>query len=102
MHPVTPNDHAAAADVFASLEDSTQRGVLELLIAHPGERFDTAAVADRLGLDDHREVAQATYAIGEALRVRGLARPWTEAQMGYAMPAETAILFQGFSRAKGG
>lgn len=101
MRPWTPNDRAAAADFLDSLEDPTQRGFLALLIASPEERFDTAAVAGRLGLSDHREAARATYAMGEALAARGLSRPWGEGQLGYVMAAETANLFRDVSPAEG-
>ena len=71
--------------------------VLDLLIGRPDERFDTAAVAKHLGLSDHKAVARATYAMGQALKAKGYARPWTEAQQGYAMPAETANLLKSVS-----
>lgn len=101
MHPWTAADHVAAGDFLASLDDPTQRAFLHLLIAHPEERFDTAAVADRLGLAEHRNVARATYALGRALAERGYSRPWTEAQMGYAMAAEIAALFRAASDGDG-
>lgn len=101
MHPWTPGDHAAATEFRASLDDPTQRAFLDLLAAHPDERFDTATVAERLGLANHREVARAAYAMGRALAERGFSRPWEEAQMGYAMAAETANLFRDVSPATG-
>ncbi len=101
MHPLPPTDHAATTAVLAAIQDPTQRAFLDLLIQNPDERFDTAAVAERLGLADHRDVARATYAIGQALATLGFSRPWTEAQMGYAMPAETAILLQAVTPDRG-
>ena len=97
MNAWTPTDRDAATTFLASLDDPTQRALLDLLIGHPDERFDTAAVAKRLGLTDHKAVARATYAMGQALASQGFARPWTEAQQGYAMPAETANLFKSVS-----
>jgi len=94
MHPWTPDDQAAATAFLASLDDPTQRAFLDLLITHPDERFDTAKVADRLGLVDHQAVARATFAMGRALADVDLMRPWTEAQMGYAISADIATLFR--------
>jgi hypothetical protein len=93
----TPEDREAAATFLAAVDDATQKGILDLLIGRPDERFDTAAVAKHLGLSDHKAVARATYAMGQALKATGYARPWTEAQQGYAMPAETANLFKSAS-----
>lgn len=95
----TPDDREAATTFLSSIGDTTQRGLLDLLVSHPDERFDTAAVAGHLGLSDHKAVARATYAMGQALAAQGFARPWTEAQQGYAMPAETANLFKSVSSA---
>ena len=95
----TPSDREAATTFHLALDDATQKGFLDLLISHPDERFDTAAVAGRLGLSDHKAVARATYAMGQALAAKGFSRPWTEAQQGYAMPAETANLFKSVSSA---
>ena len=97
MNSWTRDDRDAATTFLSSIEDATQRGFLDLLTSHPDERFDTAAVAKHLGLTDHKAVARATYAMGQALKATGYARPWTEAQQGYAMPAETANLLKSVS-----
>ena len=97
MKTWTRDDRDAAATFLSSIENATQRGFLDLLSSHPDERFDTAAVAKHLGLTDHKAVARATYAMGQALKTTGFARPWTEAQQGYAMPAETANLLKSVS-----
>ncbi len=99
MNTWTRDDLEAATTFLSSLDDPTQRGFVDLLVSHPDERFDTAAVAKHLGLTDHKAVARATYAMGQALKAAGHARPWTEAQQGYAMPAETANLFKSVSSA---
>ena len=99
MNTWTRDDLEAATTFLSSLDDPTQRGFVDLLVSHPDERFDTAAVAKHLGLTDHKAVARATYAMGQALKATGYARPWTEAQQGYAMPAETANLFKSVSSA---
>ncbi len=99
MRHLGPDDRAAADAFYRGIGNPTAKAFLDLLIAHPDERFDTAAIADRLGLADHRDVARATYAMGQALAAAGYARPWTEAQQGYAMAAETANLFKSGSSA---
>lgn len=99
MRTWTPDDRDAATAFLSSIDDPTQRGFLDLLIGRPDERFDSATVAKQLGLSDHKAVARATYAMGQTLRASGYARPWTEAQQGYAMPAETANLFKSVSSA---
>ena len=99
MRTWTSDDRDAATTFLTSIDDPTQRALLDLLISHPDERFDTAAVAKHLGLGDHKAVARATYAMGQALKASGYTRPWAEAQQGYAMPAETANLFKSVSPA---
>ena len=99
MKTWTPEDRDAATTFLSALDDVTQRGFVDLLVGHPDERFDTSAVAKHLGLTDHKAVARATYAMGQTLAALGYARPWTEAQQGYAMPAETANLFKSVSSA---
>ena len=99
MNTWTRDDRDAATTFLSSINDPTQRGFLDLLVSHPDERFDTAAVAKHLGLAGHKAIARATYAMGQVLKATGYARPWTEAQQGYAMPAETANLFKSVSSA---
>jgi hypothetical protein len=97
MKTWTPDDRDAATTFLSAIDDATQRAFIDLLVSRPDERFDTASVAKHLGLSDHKAVARATYAMGQALKATGYARPWTEAQQGYAMPAETANLFKSAS-----
>jgi hypothetical protein len=83
-----------AVSFYRAVDDPSARAVLDFLIDHPDERFDGAAIADTLGLPQHRDVARATFAYGEAARDMGRARPWQEAQLGYLMPAEQASLLR--------
>lgn len=79
-------DTALVEQVFASIEGETTRHVLDLLIDHPDERFDGAAIVKRLDLKEHAEVARAFAELGDAFAEHGLARPWNEAQRGYLLP----------------
>ncbi len=79
---------------YQAVDDPGARAVLDYLIDHPDERFEGAAIADALGLPQHRDVARATFAYGEAARAMGRARPWQEAQLGYLMPADRAALLR--------
>lgn len=83
-----------ATTFYRSIDDPTAKAVFDLLIDHPDERLDGAAIAGKLALDRHRDVARATYRIGQLAASRGRPRPWTEAQLGYAMPAAQAHLFR--------
>ena len=86
-------DVDAAVALYRSLDDRTARAFLDLLIDHPEERFDGAAVARRLGLEHHPDVARAAYRIGQIAAAQGRTRPWNEAQLGYAMARDQAALF---------
>jgi hypothetical protein len=66
--------------------------VLDELVDNPGERFDGAALRERLGLERHADVARAIATIGEAFAAYGIARPWNEAQRGYLLPAGMAAI----------
>ena len=88
------NDLDTATAFYRSIPDPTAKAVLDFLIDHPGEVFDGAAIVKQLGLTQHRDVARATFALGEAAAVLGRKRPWTESQRGYAMPVEQADLFR--------
>jgi hypothetical protein len=83
-----------AARFYRAVDDPGSRAVLDFLIDHPEERFEGAALADTLGLPQHRDVARATFAYGEAARSLGRARPWQEAQLGYVMPVDQAALLR--------
>lgn len=85
-----PDDHAGALAFYRAVEDPAARAVLDFLIDHPGQRHDGAAIARSLGLPRNTDVARATYAMGEIAAALGHGRPWTEAQLGYAMEEEQA------------
>jgi len=74
--------------------DQAGREFLALLAAHPDERFDGAALCERLGLPDHAKATGTVSAVGGAFADAGLARPWSEAQRGYALSPDMAGLVQ--------
>lgn len=80
---------AALLEIWDGL-DAGQQAFLRDLAAHPGVQRDGATIQAALGFARHRDVALAAYAIGEALRERGVSRPWAEGQRGYTMPADVA------------
>lgn len=92
MRSLRSDDVSLIADIYAELGDGTPRRILDLLIDHPDERFESSALKERLGLADHAEVARAIVAIGAAFSKRGIARPWSEAQRGYLLTAEQATI----------
>ena len=79
--------------------DSGARQVVDVLIDHPDERFDGAAIMARAGIEGHREVTQALVSFATALAEHGLARPWNEAQNGWLLSSENADLL---GQARGG
>jgi F420-dependent oxidoreductase-like protein len=87
------NDVNVLRELHAAAAPDT-RGVLDVLIAHPDERFDGAALMARTGLERHRDVTLAFAAFAAALAERGLARPWSEAQSGWLLPPEKAHLLE--------
>jgi hypothetical protein len=93
MEPFGPDDAELAVRLYQAEPTLASRAFLDLLIAHPGEQFDSDAVQQRLGLEDHRDVARTTYALGEVAEAMNRKRPWNEGQRGYAMPPEIAALF---------
>jgi hypothetical protein len=83
---------------YAAIPGDTPRRLLDFLVDHPDERFDGAALRERLGLERHDEVARGFAAIAAVLERHGIARPWTEAQAGYLLPASLAAVL---ARARG-
>jgi F420-dependent oxidoreductase-like protein len=83
---------------YAAIPGDTPRRLLDFLVDHPDERFDGAALRERLGLERHDEVARGFAAIAAVLERHGIARPWTEAQAGYLLPASQAAVL---ARARG-
>jgi alkanesulfonate monooxygenase SsuD/methylene tetrahydromethanopterin reductase-like flavin-dependent oxidoreductase (luciferase family) len=87
----TRNQKLAHAAV-SSLTDPTARRVLDTLIAHPDERLDGRALMALTGIERHADVTRAIVTLAGAFAAHGLARPWNEAQRGYLMSKETALL----------
>jgi hypothetical protein len=87
-------DVDVAVSFYQAVADRRARAVLDFLIDHPDERFEGAAIATALGLPRHRDIAEATYAYGEAARAVERGRPWQESQLGYLMPADQAALLR--------
>lgn len=90
--PLGEDDAALVAEVLAEIGEGTPRRVLDELAAHPGERFDGAALSRRLNLEAHADVARAIATLGAAFAARGIDRPWNEAQRGYLMTSEVAAV----------
>jgi hypothetical protein len=79
-----------ASSFYRGVSDPTARAILDFLIDHPNERFDGAALVQQLGLAEHRDVARATYWMGQVAADLGLWRPWIEGQLGYLLPDQPA------------
>lgn len=79
-------DDAGLAAAFAAVRDGTPRRLLQFLLDHPDQRFDTAALVEHLSLERRDEVARGFAALADDLASNGLARPWNEAQAGYLLP----------------
>ena len=94
MREFAATDTDAALAFYRDIDDPTARAVLDLLVDHPEQRFDGAAIARRLGLERHRDVARATFRIGQIAAAHGRRRPWHEAQLGYCMADDQAALFR--------
>ena len=71
-----------AVAFYGSVADADARALLDFLIDHPVEWYDGAALARHLGFAQHRDVARATYGLGELAAGLGRKRPWREAQLG--------------------
>jgi alkanesulfonate monooxygenase SsuD/methylene tetrahydromethanopterin reductase-like flavin-dependent oxidoreductase (luciferase family) len=78
--------------VLAGVDDGLEGTLLRWLIAHPDERFDGAALLERVGGGQHREVTRAFARLGDRFRAHRVTRPWNEAQRGYLITAERAKL----------
>jgi F420-dependent oxidoreductase-like protein len=91
-HDLTAVDVADVARAYAAVRDGTPRRLLDFLIDHPDERFDGAGLMRQLELPRHDEVARGFAALAVDLAEHGLARPWNEAQAGYLLPAQHAVV----------
>ncbi len=95
LRELTEADVEIVRDILARLGDMPARRMLDLMVDNPDERFDGATLRDRLGLAVHADVARAVAAAGDAFATCGLARPWSEAQRGYLLPADKAAILRG-------
>ncbi len=94
-HPLADlagSDELAIARAYAAVREGVPRRLLDGLIDHPEERFEGAALQERLGLERHDEVARAFADIAADLAGAGFARPWNEAQAGFLLSAERAAI----------
>ena len=89
---------ATVALAYAAVSNGTPRRLLDYLVDHPDERLDAAALRERLGMDRHDAVARGFAAVAEVFAQQGIARPWSEAQAGYLLPASQAAVL---ARARG-
>jgi hypothetical protein len=88
-----------ATEFYGLVDPGQPRQLLDYLIDHPDTRMNAEALQAALQFPQHKDVALAAYSIGESAAALGLKRPWTEGQVGYSMPAETAALL---ARARAG
>lgn len=79
----------AIARAYAAT-DGLPRRLLDHLIDHPDEQINGAALMERLGLARHDAVARAFATLAATFAERDFARPWSEGQTGYRLPAEAA------------
>ena len=93
---LTALDEAEVVRAYDAVRDGTPRRLLDFLIDHPDERFDSATLMQRLDLERHDEIARGFAALAADLASHGLARPWNEAQAGFMLaPAHAAVLSRG-------
>lgn len=88
-----------ATEFYGLVEPGQPREMLDFLIDHPDQRFDSEALQTALQFPRHKDVALAAYSVGESAAALGLQRPWSEGQLGYQMTGETAKLL---ARARAG
>jgi hypothetical protein len=91
-HDLTAGDAADVVRAYAEVRDGTPRRLLDFLVDHPDERFDGATLMRKLELSRHDEVARGFAVLATDLADHGLARPWNEAQAGYLLPAQHAVV----------
>jgi alkanesulfonate monooxygenase SsuD/methylene tetrahydromethanopterin reductase-like flavin-dependent oxidoreductase (luciferase family) len=80
---------------YDAVRDGTPRRLLDFLVDHPDERFDSAALMRLLELRRHDEVARGFAALAADLAEHGLTRPWNEAQAGYLLRSQQAAALAG-------
>ncbi len=94
MQPFTAKDGEPAIAFYQSITDENAKRLLDFLIDNPDQQRTAADLRQHLGFAEHREVARATYLLGNLAAVLDRGRPWHEGQQGYTMPGELAALFQ--------
>lgn len=93
MQAFTPDDLATATAFYRSISDDNARRLLDFLIDHPEQQRTAGDLQQELGFAEHRDVARATYLLGNLAAEHGRARPWGEGQSGYVMPPDMSSLF---------
>jgi hypothetical protein len=93
MQAFGSDDLALATELYTKSNSANDRALLDWFIDHPDVLREGYQLAGDLGFAEVRLVARSTYNIGSAAAALGRARPWTEGQMGYLMPAANAELF---------
>lgn len=93
MQAFSSDDLATATQLYTKCNAANDRALLDWFIDHPDVMREGYQLAGDLGFAEVRLVARSTYSIGLAAADLGRARPWTEGQMGYSMPAANAELF---------
>lgn len=89
---ISRGDFSIVCSILAELSNTPSHRFLSWLIAHPDEQFDGAALGSHIGVDTPADATRAVANLGAAFADQGLARPWTEAQRGYALSAGMATL----------
>jgi len=93
FRPIGKADAATVRNVLAGLDDSS-REFLAALAAQPGAQFDGISLRDALGVASHGEVTRTVARTANAFAAAGLARPWSEAQRGYALSVDMARMLK--------
>lgn len=82
---LTIADEELVQRAYGAVREGTPRRLLDFLIAQPDERFDAAALKERLGFERHDEVARGFALLDADLATHGIGRFWSEGQAGYLL-----------------
>lgn len=94
MRPFAADDLPTAIAFYRSIDDEQAKRLFDFMIDHPDQQRSAAELQQQLGFPEHRDVARSTYRLGTLAAALDRARPWREAQLGYQMPGEMAVLFK--------
>jgi hypothetical protein len=94
MGTFATDDLDTAVAFYESIDDENAKRLFDDLIDHPDEQRTAAELQQHLGFAEHRDVARATFRLGNLAAAHGRARPWAESQIGYRMPGQMAVLFK--------